>query len=145
MRPDENAPARPKAKGSNPDDSDQRFASEVSRYVLTPSDLAQDSPQWRVLRPGVRILDLFEGSSLCIALLSYTPGARVPLHVHTGDEHIFVLQGSQSDEHGDYKAGSYVFNPAGSRHSVHSREGCVVLIQWRAPVAFVDSDQNENE
>ncbi len=145
MRPDENAPARPEAKRSDPDDGDKRLASEILRYVLTPSDLAQDSSQWRVLRPGVRIFKLFEESYLCIALLSYTPGACVPLHVHTGDEHIFVIEGSQSDEHGDYKAGSYVFNPAGSRHSVHSREGCVVLIQWRAPVAFVDCDQNEKE
>ncbi len=143
MRPDENTPARARTEGSDPDDGDKRLAGEISRYVLTPSDLGQDSPQWRALRPGVRIRELFEAAGLRIALLSYAPGASVPLHVHTGDEHIFVIQGSQGDEHGDYKAGSYVFNPAGSRHSVHSREGCVVLIQWRAPVAFVDRDQNE--
>ncbi|AWP24188.1 transcription negative regulator ChrR [Acidiferrobacter sp. SPIII_3] len=143
MKPEENAPTRPHAEESDPDDGRERLARAVSRYVLTPSDLAQHSPQWRVLRTGVRIRELFTGTCPRIALLSYAPGARVPLHLHTGDEHIFVIQGSQSDEHGDYEAGSYVFNPAGSRHSVHSREGCVVLIQWQAPVAFVDNDQNE--
>ena len=143
MKSEENAPTPSHAEESDPDDGRGRLASAVSRYVLTPSDLTQDSPQWQVLRAGVRIRELFQGTCLRIALLSYTPGARVPLHLHTGDEHIFVIQGSQSDEHGDYQAGSSVFNPARSRHSVYSREGFLVLIQWQAPVAFIDNDKSE--
>lgn len=141
MRPKENAPIRPHVEPPGQDHGHKQLPSEVLRYVLTPSDLAQDHQQWEVLRPGVRIRELFIGADLRIALLSYIPGARVPLHVHTGDEHIFVIQGTQSDEHGEYGAGSYVFNPAGSRHAVYSREGCLVLIQWRAPVALVNDDQ----
>ena len=143
MKSEDHAPAPSHAEESDPDDGRGRLASAVTRYVLTPSDLTQDGPQWQVLRPGIRIRELFQGTYLRIALLSYIPGARVPLHLHTGDEHIFVIQGSQSDEHGDYQAGSYVFNPAGSRHSVYSREGCLVLIQWQAPVAFIDNDKSE--
>ena len=45
-----------------------------------------------------------------------------------------MLDGTQSDENGDYAAGSVVFNPVGSEHSVWTREGCVVLIQWNLPV-----------
>jgi anti-sigma factor ChrR (cupin superfamily) len=94
---------------------------------------------WEVLRPGVDILPLFEGSpgTYKAALLRYRPGASVPVHVHLGDEHIYVLSGSQEDGHGSYGAGSYVFNPAGTRHWVASEEGCTVLIHWRAPVKFV--------
>lgn len=142
MRPKENAPTGSHDEGPGQEDGRERLASGALRYVLTSSDLAQDHSQWEVLRPGVRIRELFMGADLRIALLSYIPGARVPLHVHTGDEHIFVIQGSQSDEHGEYGAGSYVFNPAGSRHWVYSREGCLVLIQWRGPVALVNDDQN---
>ncbi|WP_297360510.1 cupin domain-containing protein [Acidiferrobacter sp.] len=143
MGPEDNSPTRSRVEAPDPNDGRQRLASEALRYCLTASDLTLDRPQWEVLRPGIRIRELFAGPDLRIALLSYIPGARVPLHIHTGDEHIFVIDGSQGDEHGEYKAGSYVFNPAGSRHSVCSREGCLVLIQWRGPVAFVGNHQNE--
>jgi anti-sigma factor ChrR (cupin superfamily) len=45
-----------------------------------------------------------------------------------------VLEGSQSDEAGEYGAGDVVLNPAGSVHSVWSAGGCVVLIHWTRPV-----------
>lgn len=128
--------------GSGPGNTQEPFVAGPSRYVLTPSHLALDVAHWPVLRPGIRIRELFMGADLRVALLSYIPGASVPLHVHTGDEHIFVIEGSQSDEDGEYPAGSYVFNPAGSRHSVSSRDGCLVLIQWRGPVKIVDDDQS---
>ncbi len=126
--------------GSDVDDIHESPAFGPSRYVLTPSHLVLDVAHWPELRPGVRIRELFMGADLRIALLSYIPGASVPLHLHTGDEHIFVIEGSQSDEHGEYPAGSYVFNPAGSRHSVNSRDGCLVLIQWQGPVKIVDDN-----
>ncbi|MHB1513567.1 MAG: cupin domain-containing protein [Acidiferrobacter sp.] len=128
--------------GSGPGDTHEPLVVGPSRYVLTTPHLDLDVAHWAELRPGVRIRELFMGADLRIALLSYIPGASVPMHLHTGDEHIFVIEGSQSDEHGEYPAGSYVFNPAGSRHSVNSRDGCLVLIQWRGPVKIVD-DNNE--
>ena len=72
-----------------------------------------------------------------IALLRYAAGARVPLHEHPGLETVLVVEGSQSDERGTYKAGDLVLNPAGSRHSVWSTDGCVVLIQWEKPVRIL--------
>ena len=72
-----------------------------------------------------------------IALLRYAPGATVPRHKHIGVETIIVLEGSQSDEQGTYKAGSIVINPVGSEHSVWSDDGCVVFIQWDKPVLFI--------
>lgn len=74
------------------------------------------------------------------AILRYAPGASVPRHRHPGLETIVVLDGTQSDENGDYPAGSVVFNPVGSEHSVWTRGGCVVLIQWNLPVVLLDGD-----
>ncbi len=96
---------------------------------------------WRALpfapfRDGVEIYELCAGEP-AVALLRYAAGASVPRHLHTGLETILVLEGTQSDERGDYPAGSFVLNPAGSVHSVWSRDGCVVLIQWDRPVEFV--------
>ena len=43
----------------------------------------------------------------------------------------------QSDETGDYGAGTYIVNAAGTEHSVWSDTGCVVLIQWDRPVTIL--------
>lgn len=91
---------------------------------------------FRFFREGVEIALLREAEPT-VALLRYRPGARVPHHAHTGLETILVLDGMQSDERGDYPAGTLVLNPAGSVHSVWSDHGCTVLIQWEHPVHFI--------
>jgi len=52
-------------------------------------------------------------------------------------EYIHVLSGSQQDEKGIYPAGTVVINRTGSKHSVASPEGCVVLAIWEVPVRFL--------
>ena len=92
-------------------------------------------------RPGVEIAHLYrpqDGDGPALALLRYAPGARVPLHEHTGLETICVLSGSQSDDAGTYETGTVVINEAGTRHRVWSDEGCVVLISWAAPVRILE-------
>jgi anti-sigma factor ChrR (cupin superfamily) len=100
---------------------------------------AADSPEWEAMRPGLRILPLFEGppGNYKTALLRYNPGTALPAHVHLGDEHIYILAGAQEDESGAYGAGAYVHNPTGTSHRVWSEEGCLALIHWRAPVRFL--------
>ncbi len=88
-------------------------------------------------RDGVEICHLGRGGP-DVALLRYAPGASVPRHRHQGLEVIIVLSGSQSDDHGRYRAGDVVLNPKGTEHEVWSVDGCTVLIQWERPVAFVD-------
>jgi len=99
--------------------------------------------EFRPLHPGVEILPLYgfdeharpvSKGQAAAALLRYAPGAEVPQHEHTGYEHIFVLRGSQSDAAGTYQAGACVVNPPGTRHSVRSEGGCLVLAIWNRPV-----------
>lgn len=89
-------------------------------------------------RDGVEICVLAPGEP-AVALLRYAPGARVPRHRHPGLETVLVLEGSQSDERGDYAAGSLIVNTPGSMHSVWSETGCVVLIQWTRPVELLEA------
>lgn len=91
---------------------------------------------YRPFREGVEICTLLEGEP-GVALLRYAPGSGVPRHLHTGLETILVLEGVQSDERGDYPAGSLILNPEGTAHSVWSAPGCTVLIQWNRPVRFL--------
>ncbi|MGB3310593.1 MAG: cupin domain-containing protein [Nodosilinea sp.] len=91
---------------------------------------------WEPFRPGVDIHRLYpaEPDGAAAALLRYQPGASVPYHLHTGFEHILVLSGSQVDNNGTYAAGTLVINPPGTRHTVSSPDGCIVLAIWAKPV-----------
>lgn len=99
-----------------------------------------DGLAFEPFRDGVDIhwIQRFEARSPGVALLRYRPGAGVPRHRHAGLETILVLEGEQSDEAGDYGIGSFVVNAEGSEHSVWSRPGCVVLIQWQRPVIILE-------
>lgn len=113
--------------------------SSVQPFFRLPSD---DPSEWETLREGVTIRRLFRhpDSGHEVALLRYRPGASVPRHRHAGDEHVYVLSGSQQDERGVYPTGSYVLNAAGSVHDVYSEDGCLVLIHWLKPVQFTAGD-----
>jgi anti-sigma factor ChrR (cupin superfamily) len=108
-------------------------------FSLSPELIQNGDSGWQRLQVGVTLRMLFQDadSDYSVGLIRYEPGASVPLHLHTGDEHIYVLSGSQQDERGVYRAGSYVYNPEGSQHSVRSEEGCMVLVHWHKPVQFM--------
>ena len=93
---------------------------------------------WEPFRPGVEIARIYgDGKSgPAAALLRYAPGARVPLHDHFDYEHIIVLRGAQSDDHGRYGAGSVLIHGDETSHAVMSEEGCVVLAIWNTPIRF---------
>jgi anti-sigma factor ChrR (cupin superfamily) len=110
----------------------QAFA-ELLQRAAVPERLS-----WQPLRPGVEFHALYgqPGQGPAAALLSYAPGATVPAHRHTDYEHILVLHGAQRDEHGVYGAGTLLVNPPGSRHTVVSDAGCVVLAIWAGALEF---------
>lgn len=91
---------------------------------------------WKPFQPGVEIYRLYgdgvEGPTA--ALLRFQPGGRVPLHEHTGWEHILVLTGTQVDENTRADAGMLIINPPGTSHAVLSEHGCVVLAIYEKPV-----------
>ncbi|MEP6827108.1 MAG: cupin domain-containing protein [Aestuariivirga sp.] len=90
-------------------------------------------------RQGIEVHWIIKGGAAdpSVAVLKYEAGSAVPRHRHAGLETIVVLDGVQSDESGDYAAGIVVLNEVGSEHSVWSKEGCVVLIQWNLPVIIL--------
>jgi anti-sigma factor ChrR (cupin superfamily) len=116
----------------------------VLNHALEGLDLARVADwapgiPWQAFQPGVEIHRLYgDGvAGPAAALLRFSPGGQIPLHYHTGYEHIVVLEGSQRDEHGDLCAGGLRIHPPGSSHSVMSEEGCIVLAVYEKPVTFV--------
>ena len=112
----------------------------IEPHVLR--DLFQRARQpdfhWVTFQAGVEIHRVYgdEKAGPSAILLRYAAEASVPHHVHSCHEHIFVLDGEQSDERGVYRAGDLVINPPGSAHSVTSATGCIVLVVRHEPVAF---------
>ncbi|MDQ3478317.1 MAG: cupin domain-containing protein [Pseudomonadota bacterium] len=72
------------------------------------------------------------------SLVRYAAGSSFSAHQHGGGEEFLVLDGTFSDEHGEYPAGTYVRNPPGSCHRPFSREGCTLFVKLRQ---FAPDDQ----
>jgi anti-sigma factor ChrR (cupin superfamily) len=63
------------------------------------------------------------------SIVRYEPGASFSSHDHPLGEEILVLEGTFTDETGDYHSGTYFRNPEGFRHAPSSDEGCVILVK----------------
>jgi anti-sigma factor ChrR (cupin superfamily) len=82
---------------------------------------------WEERRPGVFWKVLWEEGDRKAVLVRYAPGATIPRHRHVGDEQVFVLEGTVSDETGTCTAGNYARRPPGCVHTVRSEQGALVL------------------
>jgi anti-sigma factor ChrR (cupin superfamily) len=66
--------------------------------------------------PGIEALPLHQFQSEHVALIRWAPNTPFKDHPHYGGEEVFVIEGSFSDEFGDYPAGTWLRNPDGSSH-----------------------------
>lgn len=110
----------------------------ISLNELFASGADLSTRDWQDFKPGVEASWIYANGDAgpAAAFLKYAPGTAIPWHWHPAHEHILVLEGSQSDENGVYRAGSVLISPPGSGHTVCSDEGCVVLAIWEKPVQF---------
>lgn len=101
-----------------------------------------DQIAWTPFKNGVDIHRLY-GDGITgptAALLRFREAGKVPLHEHRGFEHILVLAGSQRDQNGVATAGTLMINPDGTRHSVISEAGCIVLAIYNESVRFLGEE-----
>ena len=102
-------------------DLSQRVVIDTGALAWSPSPMA-----------GVerRLLDRQGGEvARATSIVRYAPGSSFERHRHGGGEEILVLEGTFSDELGDYPAGSYLRNPVGSAHAPFSEQGCTLLVK----------------
>lgn len=101
------------------------------------------------LAPGVHVkplrLDLEAGC--WVVLATFSPGAAVPLHYHTGIAEVYTLSGNWhylEYPNQPQTAGSYLFEPAGSVHTFitpeTNTEDTVILV--RVEGANINFDEN---
>jgi anti-sigma factor ChrR (cupin superfamily) len=94
--------------------------------------------------PGVerRLLER-QGDEVAKAtsIVRYHPGSKFKRHTHDRGEEILVLDGTFSDESGDYPTGTFIMNPPGSAHAPFSESGCTLFVKLR----HLGPDQVERE
>jgi anti-sigma factor ChrR (cupin superfamily) len=78
---------------------------------------------------GIAVLPLHGFGSERVSLVRWAPNTRFVPHEHPGGEEIFVLDGALEDEEGRYAVGSWLRNPAGSKHMPFSLEGCLLYVK----------------
>jgi anti-sigma factor ChrR (cupin superfamily) len=85
---------------------------------------------WRDTLPGVRQKLIWEDTAANRrALLAlFEPGAKLPRHRHSGEELLYVVEGSHADETGEVVTGNMSLRPNGCTHSVSSRNGAISLV-----------------
>ncbi len=70
-----------------------------------------------------------EESGRATTIVKYEAGSEFTSHVHPAGEEFYVLEGTFSDETGDYSTGTYVRNPAGFKHTPFSKDGCTIFVK----------------
>jgi len=84
---------------------------------------------WRDTLPGVRQKLIWEdkaGNRRAVLAL-FEPGATLPRHRHTGEELLYMIEGSHADESGEIATGNMSIRPNGCTHNVKSRNGAISL------------------
>ena len=95
-------------------------------------------PRWKKLGAGVRQSILSAGNEGSVRLLYIPPGQAVPDHSHNGMELTLVLQGSFSDETGQFGVGDLEVADEHLEHTPIADAGapCICLAATDAPLRF---------
>ena len=121
-------------------DMNRLNANFAERIVVRPEDYVWvDSPM-----PGVErmMLDrIGDEVARATSLVRYAPNSEFSPHTHSGGEEFIVLEGTFSDEHGNYPQGSYVRNPIGTSHTpIIDDDGCLIFVKLHQ---FSDTDTKQ--
>ena len=100
----------------------------AKKVVIRSDELNwQKSPMEGVLRKPLAREEAERGHATSI--VRYEAGARFRTHEHPLGEEILVLDGTFSDEHGDFGPGTYFRNPPGTSHAPFSKNGCTMFVK----------------
>jgi anti-sigma factor ChrR (cupin superfamily) len=97
--------------------------STASRIVDT------NQVQWQSMLPGLSAKPLWSdpATNRRVQLTRFDPGSSLAMHRHDGDEILYVIEGSITDDFGTVTAGCVGYRPNGCAHSVTSTNGATAL------------------
>jgi len=93
---------------------------------------------WETVYKGFKEFKIPLNDNDSVKLIKMDPGTSVPLHSHNGKEYILVLDGSFSDEYGEYNKGDMQINDQQIKHNptASNSNGCVCLSITENDVVF---------
>jgi anti-sigma factor ChrR (cupin superfamily) len=85
--------------------------------------------EWQNVAPSIKAKILWSDRETHrqLRLTRFEPGAKLALHRHTGDELVYVIEGSIADEFGTVRSGDLGYRPQGCVHTVTSSNGATAL------------------
>jgi len=103
---------------------------QFSKQDVTRKVIETQPGDWmRAGMDGMAVQPLHDFAGETTYLIRIAPGLRLDHNTHPGGEEILVLEGTFSDEFGDYPAGTWIRDPVGSAHTPFSTPGCTLLIK----------------
>ncbi len=83
----------------------------------------------RIVGVSLAILYLDLAQREATALVRAEPGVQYPLHRHTSDEEIYMLEGDLIVDSATYRAGDYIRSKSTSNHAPSTVGGCMFLVR----------------
>jgi anti-sigma factor ChrR (cupin superfamily) len=78
---------------------------------------------------NLQVLPLHQHNSEQVALVRWPAGEHFEDHRHFGGEEIYVIKGQLRDEHGSYRAGTWIRSPHLSRHFPYVDEETLIWVK----------------
>jgi len=120
---------------------------DPSLREITRTDSGKFRPydRYAAIVPGMHWLPLsgklLNGEYECF-MLRMDSGAVSRPHEHMGNEEFLILEGSLIDNDGtEYQTGDFVHLLPGSKHSSHTKGGCLLLVILRGNNRALDENE----
>ncbi len=110
-----------------------------TREVELPSVLAKiasEGLEWKRVAGGISEASVILDDKTQCEFLHMKPGSQVPLHKHQGTEVTLVLDGSFSDDFGEYKPSDFLLRTNKDTHQPRTEEGCLCFAVLDSPLTF---------
>ena len=111
----------------------------LDRSVKLPKVLAKaasDGLVWKQLGAGISQADVKIDEEAHCSFLFMKPGSQTPVHKHQGTETTLVLDGSMSDELGEYGKSDFILRTDNDTHQPKTEDGCLCFSVLDSPLTF---------
>ena len=111
----------------------------LDRSIRLPKVLAKAASEglvWKQLGAGITQADVKIDDEAQCSFIYMKPGSQTPVHKHQGTETTLVLDGSMSDELGEYHKSDFILRTNKDTHQPRTEEGCLCFSVLDSPLTF---------
>ena len=131
--------ATPQLKEPIEEESEVGSIHMLDRSVKLPKVLAKAASEglvWKQLGAGISQADVKIDEEAHCSFLYMKPGSQTPVHKHQGTETTLVLDGSMTDELGEYGKSDFILRTNNDTHQPRTEDGCLCFSVLDSPLTF---------